>query len=348
MQALEMTQYRGTTAEATAFVNRAWSARFPGNENCPQWDPEYFDWQVFSRPESLRIAAYAGGELAGLVFSLPVEICLNGSQMRVAQASWLSVNPDMVRCGVAKALAAELARRERMAGCAFMFGYAVPGKGSHGPQFWQSKHAAARGVGLRPWVRALDAAALRAAVGAPSERLAATLAAAMRLDRCRESKAAGVRSYRSGDLASCRALLEQSEAGAAMHYVWSDDQLARQLDGNGIATTLVFEDGKVQGFASFHRIGFRGAGPFSAGLIDHLIAQPRTAGVSSALLGSALTMMQHQGLALAVCTASAGVSRGLLLRHGFVPLPDRYGLLFIGAGPGVAMPQEGGIRVHLR
>ncbi|EEW25835.1 GNAT family N-acetyltransferase [Rhodobacter ferrooxidans] len=340
-----MTRFAGSAAEAAVFVNRCWAARFSRSESCPQWDAAFFDWQVFSRPDSLRIAAYAGGDLAGLVFSLPTEVVLNGDPLRLAQASWLSVAPEMARRGVAKALAAEMARQEAAAGCAFMFGYAVPGKGSHGPRFWQGKVAAARRPGLRPWVRALDAGVLRRSVGAVSERLAAALAAALRLDRC-GAVAAAVRPCRVGDLAACGALLRAADAEAAFRYDWSDDHLARQLQGGGFPTTLVFDDGGLQGFASFHRVGFRGRQEFSAGLIDHLVTRPGAKGVGSALLGAALAAMQQQGLALAVCTDAAGVSPALLLRHGFAPMPERYDLLFIGAE--VALPQAGGIRVHLR
>lgn len=343
-----MTRFRGTSAEAAAFINQAWAARFPETVSCPQWDAGYFDWQVFANPESLRIAAYDAGTLAGLVFQVPVAVWLHGQRLRLAETSWLSVAPALARRGVGKALAQEMVRCERAAGCAFKYGFAVPGPGSHGPRFWQDKAAAALRVGLRPWVRALDAPVLRRSVGATSERLAAGLAAALRLDRCRPDLASGVRRYRQGDLAGCGALLAGGDAGAEMRYDWSPGQLARQLDWNGIPTTLVFDDGHLQGFANFHRIGFRGRAAFSAGLINHLVTRPGAARIASALLSSALGQMQRAGLALAVCSPAAGVSPAMLLRHGFAPMPARYDLLIVGAPPDLALPRAGGLRIHLR
>ncbi|GGD34153.1 GNAT family N-acetyltransferase [Sinisalibacter lacisalsi] len=345
---LKVTDFRGDPAEAAAFVSRCWSAQFPETVSCSQWDANDFAWQVFAQPENIILGAYAGADLVGFVYGEPVDVLWRGRPVRAMFSSVLAVDPAWKGKGIAKALAQTLAGRMRAADLAFIFGFAVPGSGSLGPKFWQGSQGALRAVGIRPWIRPLNSRALATAAGAPAERIAARFAAATGFGGPPHGAVDGVRPYEPHDLDTCRALLMQAESDADLRYDWTPERLALQLSFRGIPSTWVYDDGTVRGFVNVHPVRLRGRAPFSAGQINHLVADPPAQRVSAVLMRAALQGIAAAGHALAICPDSSSATLPTLLRTGFLPFVRRYDCLFLFNAPQLDLSDLKRVKLQLR
>lgn len=344
----EICDFRGSPDEAVDFVNACWSAQFPDEFSCPQWDADYYAWQMFADPENIILGAYLDDELIGFVFGEPIALKWKDRPIRAMFSSALAGDPKRKGMGIAKALATELSVRLREANLAFVYGFAVPGTGSLGPKFWQGSQGASRSVGIRPWVRPLKSDVLAKASGTASERMTARITQFLGLDPVKPKNHPHIRPYRASDLSKCLELVLQAEAGADMCYDWTKERLALQLDFNNIPTTLVYDDGEIRGFSNFHQVWFRGREKFSTGMIDHLIAQDGNQNIANALMHASLMHIADEGHALVICPTSACASKRTLLRHGFVPLPNRYDCMWPFMDADLDPSELKSIKVHLR
>lgn len=346
--AIEVTDFRGTVEQATDFVNRCWDMQFPDTSTCPQWDREYFAWQLFAQPDNILLGAYDGDELIGFLFSEPLDFVMNDVPMRGLFSSFLTADPTRKGQGIAKRLAGELARRVETQGYAFDTGFGMPVKGSLGPSFWLGSQKGTRARGVRPWVRPLNAAVLADALGPAHERWSARAASVLGLDRVPKRSDDRVRPWRADDLEACLALLRRAEADSDFRYEWSAERLAFQLDHEGTPKTWVYDDGAVRGFANFHRLRFRGVKPFIAGQIDHLLAENADPRIEGALMDRTLQALAETGHDLAVCPSSASTSVRTRLRAGFLPMSARFDFLFVFVSPELDVTRIRNPKIHLR
>ncbi|MEM8730217.1 MAG: hypothetical protein AAGF79_09880, partial [Pseudomonadota bacterium] len=289
-----------------------------------------------------------GEDLVGFRFSEPLKFIVHGQPVRGLLSTLLSADPDRKGQGIAKQLAQELSRRIEDQDFQFDTGFGVPGPGSLGPGFWLGSQNGTRAVGVRPWIRPLDAQALVTSVGSKFERGASRLAASLGLDRLPQRKSPHVRPYRDADVGPCLDILKAAETGSDFRYEWSADRLAFQLDYKGIPSTWVYDDGTVRGFSNVHRQWFRGPKRFAAGQIDHLVAREDDPGVEKALMDHTLGTLQSTGHALAICPSSASTTVRTRLRSGFLPMPERYDFLFVFIAPGLDITKIRQPKVHLR
>ncbi|MAM61404.1 GNAT family N-acetyltransferase [Maritimibacter sp. UBA3975] len=344
----EVVEYRGSPAELAAFVSKCWDGQFPQDVTCPQWDAEYFAWAVFGNPDNMLLAAYDGGELVGFIFGEALGFRCGDRVVQGVFSSFLSADPARKGQGVAKTIASELFRRVQQEGYAFDVGFEVPTPGSLGPKFWLGSQKGERADGIRPWIRPLDARRLTRVSAARYERAAARVAGLARLDRVPARATGNLRPFEPRDLDACLELILAKEAGSDFCFDWTPERLALQLDHEGIPTTLVYDDGKIRGLTNFHRIRFRGRERFTAGQVDHLVAQGGDRHVERQLLDATLQSMKKAGHALVVCPTSAGMSTASRLRAGFLPMPAPYRLLFAFVAPDLDVTQLRRPMLHLR
>lgn len=347
---IEITDFQGSAGEAVDFVNASWSARFPENFSCPQWDEDYFEWQMFAQPQNIRLAAYHDNKLVGFVFGEPLQLRWKERSVFAMFSTALAADPAFKGKGVAKSLAAALNQRLQEGGMAFVYGFAVPGSGSQGPKFWQGSQGAKRvkSVGVRPWVRPIDAKMLSKNAGERVERIAARFADMTRFDSFKADENIHIRSYKPDDLQACLALVQAAEADADLRYNWTPDRLQHQLHYNDIPKTYIFDDGMVSGFINFHQVWFRGRQRFSAGMIDHVIAADGRIDIQKALLGKAIADMHGAGQSLAICATSAGIKAKTLFRNRFVPLPDTFDCMCPFMSSDFDLSELKTVMVHLR
>lgn len=346
--AFEICDFRGDAAQAVDFVNKCWSAQFPEDFSCPQWDRDYFQWQMFADPNNIILGAYQGDELIGFVFGEPIALKWRNRPIRAMFSNALAGDPTRKGMGIAKALATELSARLRQQNLAFVYGFAVPGTGSLGPKFWQGSQGAARSVGIRPWVRPLNSTLLAKASGTASERFTARITKHFNVDPVRPKDHPHVRRYRPSDLDQCLDLIVAAESDADMRYNWTKERLALQLDYQNIPKTLVYDDGEIRGFSNFHQVWFRGRETFSTGMIDHLIAQNKDQKVANALMHASLIHIWDADHALVICPSSACAGLQTLLSHRFLPLPNRYDCMWPFMDADLDPNELKTIKVHLR
>lgn len=324
---LDVRPFDGSSAEAAAFVNAVWSAQFPDNFSCPQWDEDYFAWRQFGQDRHIRVAAYLDDRLVGYVFGEEIPMLWQDRPTRAMFSTTLAVDPALKGMGIAKQLSANLRATFDARNLSFMYGFAVPGQASLGPKFWTRIHGASRAPGIRPFVRPVNARLLAGAAGSAGERGMASLARWARLDHRPNLYGSSVRAYRPDDLDTCLSLLRRAETGADLRFDWTRSWLEHTLDFGGTPRTLVFDqgDGPI-GFLTYHRTWFRGRKRFGAAVIDHAVSPDKSA--LDSLISAALNRMADDEVALAICPTSASAPVTSLLKRGFVPLPNRYDVLF--------------------
>ncbi len=347
-QQFTIKDFHGDAKEAVNFVNACWSAQFPDNFTCPQWDRDYFEWQMFAQPDNILLGAYVDDELVGFVFGEPIALRWKQQPIQAMFSTALAADPKRKGAGIAKALAAALAKRMHVRNLAFVYGFAIPGSGSLGPKFWQRSQGAPRSAGIRPWVRPVQSAKLALAAGPYSERLGARVSALFGIHGISPTQSPYIRAFNDQDLEPCLGLVQAAEVDADLRYDWTKARLAHQLKFHDIPATWVYDDGEVRGFVNFHRVLFRGQETFSAGLIDHLIAKDGDRAIEKALMTTALQRIEHDGHILAICPSSACASTQTLWRQKFLPMPVPYDCLFPFMDTDRNVADLKTLKVHLR
>jgi GNAT superfamily N-acetyltransferase len=334
---IEGRTFEESAAELALFSQRAWHDSYRGRMPIPLWDGQYFEWQFPREAKGGRdyvVAAYEGSKLVGVLGAQPFRFRWDGEEADGTMGSWFSVSPDHQRQGIGSRLFAEQRRRHLERGERFMLGYAFTGAGaSMGPRFFARLPHVATISKIGCWVRVLDHRAVARWAPSIMEGLAArALGVVQRAPR--GSGHQGMRRYRATDLPACLALLGELLDGVSLGFVWNRERLAHQLEHDGVAETVVAEDGgRVAGFLNYHRLEYRGRGTV-LGAVVHLLAPGRLdRSRCRSLLGAALSQMAEEHVQVAVVLGLACYPKGALWGAGFVPMPRDMTLICICMDP---------------
>lgn len=347
---VEVRTFDGDATAAAAFTQRVWSDRYRLKIPVIEWSAPYFEWQLLrDRPgaRDFLVAAYDGSRLVGTLFAEAFPFQLRGTPIDATMGSWLSVDPEYRRHGIARKLADEQARRHRARGARFMLGYGVAG--TDGPRFWLSRGdtQALQAVGF--WIRLLDQR--RVAEWAPSlrDRLAARVLGPFAGGIPAAERSAGIRRFAARDLDACLELVRTVEQSADLGCRWTRERLAHQLTPGPLVRTWVAErEGVVRGLVNYYVISMTGRTTMPVAVIDLVAfgALPRQA--RRDLLDVALAAMAAEGAGLAMVLRLACFSGSDLRRAGFVPTLRDSRVLLTVRDPDLPVDGVGGLHVLWR
>ncbi len=328
---IEIRTFEGDAVELSEFTTRMWRKWYEGRMPVPLWSPSFFRRELLPTeddPRDYLLAAYDGTRLVGSRPARSVRIWLHGSEEDATWGSFLTVDPEYRRQGIAQKMHAEFQRRHRARGAKvnFLFLY-VRSIESMGPKFWLKQPegtVVVRKSGI--WGRALDHAAV-----ARSERyrIESWSSRALSLVQRRPKgphDQTGIRPYKGEDLANCLELVRDRAASADLAYLWSEEELSRLLDWEDLSRTVVLErDGRVGGLVNYYRLDVLGRSRMAVGVIDLLAFGSLAAAARWRLLQAALAQMAEEGLHAAIYLRGSWYAWRHLLGAGFLPfLPEYY------------------------
>jgi GNAT superfamily N-acetyltransferase len=343
MGQVELRSYEGSAEELRDFVVRVWRETYGGRMAFPLWTADYLRWQLGIDPglghdPHQLLAAYDGARLIGTVLGFPAKYRTPQGERLGSQGSWLSVDHEYRRQGIATRLRQELRRRHAERGLAFQIGYGYFGSPhSLGPSFWQSQRELGtvflNRVGF--WARVLDNRKAIAWNLVGWERWLTQGFGWMVLAPRERSASLRFREYRADDLTACRQLVDRSTAGCELALVWDDASLQRQLSGGGVAQTLLAEkQGQVCGLVNWHCLPFLGRTEERLAVIDLVAWGELGLREQHQLMNAALLRMQNSGAALALKLRIGDHAWAPFVTTGFVPRwPDSYVLATWGQDP---------------
>ncbi len=255
---IEIRTYDGDAEQLSRFVVGTWLKSYQGKMSVPDWSPKYFDWQLTGdhiQDRELLVTAWKGDRLIGTILAMPFPLWINGHQVEGAQGSWLSVDAEFRRDGVASLLSKELNRRQRERDYYGRLGYAFQGsRKSQGPKFWRSGRTNTNFI--RPmylWARVLNGQAVRRWTDNPIEKFALSLLPSVVYQVPSRKQAGIIREYEEHDLPACLELINSQAKKTELAILWTESRLQQQLHYPELAETLVIErEGEVVGFLNFH------------------------------------------------------------------------------------------------
>lgn len=322
---LEVCTYRGDARELSEFVLRVWRETYADRMPLPLWNPEFFDWQLLWRTPEDRpycLAVYDGERLVGTLLGEEMRFRWFEQDQLGSMGSWLTVDPEYRRKGVAKLLREELVRRHRQRGAGFQIGYGYHGSRlSLGPKFWKTfpkETIIPRSLGF--WVRVLNPKRVAAWELSRLEGWGARMLDWWQPRPARWRPDPRVRAYAERDFVSCLELahgvLDSVEAG----IIWEPERLKHQLDYRGFPNTMVYEsDGEVGGFVNYHVLDYLGRGTIRVALIDLLAVGEMSPGEIRTLLRTTLHELSNSGVDLAMILRTPCHPARPLLATGFIP-----------------------------
>jgi hypothetical protein len=349
---VEVRPYEGSPEQLCEFVVHVWRETYGGRMAFPLWTPDYFRWQLGmdgSQPRDHLLAAYDGERLIGAVLGYPVRFRTPLGAMEGTQGSWLSIDRDYRRRGVATQLRAELRRRHREQGLAFQVGYGYFGsRHSLGPAFWKSQRKQGTvEIGRAGfWARVLDAGRAAAWNVARWEGLLTRLSGPFLRRPGVRADGLEIRPFVAADAGACLELVNSSHSNVDFGIVWDQNALERHLDGGGVGQCLVtVKDGIPAGLVSFHCLPFLGRTEEIVGVVDIIAVGSLQAREQRRLINAALSAMQEQGAALALKLRIGDHPMLPMAACGFVPrLTDSYILVTWADEPQTLPPVH---RLHL-
>ncbi|MFV0445899.1 MAG: GNAT family N-acetyltransferase [Planctomycetaceae bacterium] len=341
---VEIRTYDGSAEDLQTFVVRVWRETYGGKKMAfPLWTPDYFRWQLpmesnDSKAREQLIVAYDGTKLVGAILGFPCRFRTPQGEVAGSQGSWLSVDRDFRRQGVATLMRQELRQRHAALGLDFQIGYGYFGSpDSMGPAFWASQ----RELGTVPagqigfWARVLHAGRAAAWNVVGWESWLTRGFGWMALPPWESAGSLTLRDFRPDDLPVCLELVQRETANCDLAIAWEPQQLSRQLAGGGVGQTLVAEsNGQVRGFVNWHCLPFLGRTEEIVAVVDLVVLSGLGAIEQHRLLNSALYRMKTSGAALALKLRIGDYVARPLVTCGFVPRwPDSTVLATWGGEP---------------
>lgn len=332
---IEIRTFDGEPGELAKFTVGVWRQTYEGRMLLILWSEDYFRREFFPEDDRCRdylIAAYDGTRLVGSHPSKPLVVRLHGQEIPATWGSFISVDPEYRRGGVALRLQQEWARRHREHGALVNFGYQyVRSPLAMGPKFWlrqPRRIPIIRKLGM--WVRPFDHACVARfelhRLESWGTRLLWLVQKGPRPPRHQD----GIRPYRPEDLDACQKLIAQAGESAELAYLWEPSILARQLGFPNLSDTVVLErEGVVAGLVNYTLLEVLGKCQMTVALIDLLAFGSLGASQRRRLLAAALSRMQADGAKAAMMLRGSSYGWRTLLAAGFLPTPvENY---YIGA-----------------
>jgi GNAT superfamily N-acetyltransferase len=326
---IEIRPFEGDAEELAAFTQRVWRQSYAGQMLTPLWSKEFMERDLLAdgQDRDFLIAAYDGARLVGSHPAKPIPIRLHGKKLPATWASFLSVDPDYRRRGVALKLQAEYVRKHQEREIPVNFGYLyLRSARSMGPEFWRRQPGGVRIVAkLGMWVRALDHAAVARFELYRTEAWGARALSLVQRTPREPSDTTGIRLYRPKDLDDCRALLDRAGEKADLAYLWEPDVTARQLDYPGLSKTLVLDhQGRVGGLVNYTLLDVLGRCPMRVARLDSLAFDSLESRDRRRLLAAALCEMAADGAKGAMMLRGSWHGWRELLGAGFLPVPPEF------------------------
>ncbi len=326
---IEIRTFEGDPAELSAFTTTMWRKSYAGKMPVPLWSPQLFARELLPTaddPRDYLVAAYDGTRLVGSHPARALRISLHGEEKTASWGSFLTVDPEYRRQGIAQRMNEEFWRRHCERKAVANFGYLyVRTVNSLGPKFWlkQPDRAVVRKLGM--WVRALDHRAVPRFELYCLERWGSRFMSVVQGRPKAPRDMTGIRPYRSDDLPDCEELVRRHGAAMDLAYLWDSAELARLLHYEDLARTVVVEEGgRVAGLVSYHRLGVLGRRAMETGVIDLLAFGTLSAVARLRLLRAALSQMTEEGLKAAMLLRGSWYGWRPLLAAGFTPTAPEY------------------------
>jgi len=348
---IEIRTFEGGPEELAAFTNRVWRLSYEGHMPTPLWSKEYLRRDLFQNGDRQRdflIAAYDGSRLVGSHPAKPIAVRLHGQEIAATWASFLSVDPEYRRRGVALKLQAEYVRRHRQHDLPVNFGYLyLRSAHSMGPEFWRRQPGGVRIVSkVGMWVRAFDHAAVARFSLYRLESWGSRVLGLLQDGPREPPDDTGIRPYRPEDLSDCRHLLNQTGESADLAYLWDIDNAARQLSFPGLSQTVVLDhEGRVAGLVNYTLLEVLGKCLVRVALIDAIAFGSLRSVDRRRLLSAALSRMVADGAQAAMMLRGSSYAWRELVRAGFLPLPPEY--YYVGMTTREGVPLDGVRRLHV-
>ncbi len=326
---IEIRTFEETAAELSDFVVGVWRRSYEGKMPVPLWSGDFLERELLldGNDRPYVVAAYDGARLVACHPGRPIEIRLHSEPIGASLGSFLSVDPDYRRQGIARKMQVEFARRHRERGDRVNFGYLYfRSAKSMGKNFWLKQPEGVvpvRRVGH--WVRAFDHRAVAQWELWRFERWGSRALSLLQRPITPPRDTSGIHPYQPEDLPACVELVQQAGQSADIAYVWDATNLDRQLHYKDLARTIVLEhDGRVAGLVNYCRFDVLGKTTMATALVD-LIAfgtLPRTE--RKRLLRAAMAQMVEEGLKAAMLLRGSSYAWRTLAGVGFFPIPSEY------------------------
>jgi hypothetical protein len=252
---------------------------------------------------------------------------LHGEAQSATWGSFLTVDPEYRRQGVARKMHAEFQRRHQQREAAVNFGYHyVRHIKSLGPKFWRKQPDSAVGVRkLGMWVRALEHRAVARFETYWFEAYGSRMLSLVQGRAEAPRDMTGIRPYRSDDLADCMELVAERASSVDLAYHFSADELSRLLDYGGFSRTVVLErDGRIAGLIAYYPLHVLGRRRLEVAIIDVLAFGSLPSRDRQRLLQAALCRMTEEGIQAAMCLRGSWYAWPQLARTGFYPVGAEY------------------------
>lgn len=326
---IEIRPFEGDAEELAAFTRRVWRQSYEGQMLTPLWSKEFMERDLLAdgRNRDFLIAAYDGTRLVGSHPAKPITVRLHGQEVPATWASFLSVDPEYRRRGVALKLQAEYVRKHREHEIPINFGYLyIRSARSMGPEFWRRQPGGVRIVAkLGMWVRALDHAAVARFELYRTEAWGTRVLSLVQHAPREPADTAGIRPYHSKDLDDCCELLNRAGENADLAYLWEPETTARQLQYPGLSETVVLEqEGRVAGLVNYTLLDVLGRCPMRVARLDTLAFGSLARKDRRRLLAAALHQMAADGAKGAMMLRGSWYGWRELIGAGFVPVPPEF------------------------
>jgi len=327
---IEIRTFEGDAAEFSEFTTGMWRKSYEGKMPVPLWSPSYFRRELLPTEDDARdylVAAYDGTRLVGSHPARSVRISLHGSEEDATWGSFLTVDPEYRRQGIAQKMHGEFQRRHRERGAKVNFGYLyIRSIKSMGPKFWLKQPEGTmvvRKSGI--WGRALDHGAV---ARFELYRIESWGSRALSLVQSRPKPPrdmTGIRAYNREDLPDCLELVRDRAASADLAYQWKEEELGRLLDWEDLSRTVVLErDGRVEGLVNYYRLDLVGRSRMTAGVIDLLAFGGLRPADRRRLLRAAMFEMAQEGVHAAMYPRGSWYGWRELVGAGFAPFGSEY------------------------
>ena len=352
---IEIRTFAGDAAEMAAFTTAMWRKSYGGKMPMPIWTPQFLEWELMAGGPDARdylVAAYDGAKLIGFLPAKQQLYRVAGRDVPGTMGSYLSVDPEYRRQGIALKMHQEQQRRHRERGAAINMGYVYLGAAvAQGKKFWLKQPEGATIVAkLGLWTRLLDHKAVARFEMSRTGDICARILGLWQPNPSPRGNKEGIRPYQAADLPDCLRLAQQLTEASDFGYVWNEATLARQLQHNDLPKTLVLEqNGRVEGVLSYCHLDLLGRQPLRVGSIDLMAFAPTvTWRRQRDLVRAALRQMMSEGLQLAVMLRIASSPPSILFSSGFVPMPADYYYIGLVMEPGFPLTRAKRLHVHWR
>jgi GNAT superfamily N-acetyltransferase len=347
---IEIRTFEGDAEELAAFTCRVWRQSYEGKMLTPLWSKEFMGRDLLpdGSKRDFLIAAYEGSRLVGSHPAKPLKVRVHGQEIDATWASFISVDPEYRRRGVALKLQEEYVRRHRERDLLLNFGYLyIRSAKSLGPKFWLLQPGGVRLVSkLGFWVRALDHEAVARFELYRLESWGSRAMSLLQRPPREPADTRGIRPYRPTDLKACCTMLNRAGDEAHLAYVWDADNAARQLDYPNLSRTVVLEQqGRVAGLVNYTLLEVLGRSPMRVAVLDNVAFGSLPSNDRRRLLAAALCEMAADGAKGAMMIRGSWYAWPELLGAGFLPMPPEF--YYVGLTLRNDISLEGIRRLHV-